>query len=116
MACVYFLVPPLVTHAPRQMWDKTFHVVAYGLFGVLCLRATHGGFRPLRVGPTVLAMLLTLGYGALDELSQASTPGRDGSLPDWSADAVGALLALVSLAVIQGRRAKADSTATRGLR
>ena len=86
--------------------DKLAHAVAYCLLGALSLRACHRGIGPLRQWPTLLAMLMTLTYGALDEWHQAYVPGRFPSLYDWFADAAGAGLSivLVQSAVVWRRR------------
>lgn len=90
--------------------DKLLHVAAYMLLGWLVLRATHGGISELRLGPTVAAFLLTLAYGASDELHQLSVPGRVASVADGIADALGAGLAILLmgfLGSLRARRAKA---------
>jgi len=77
--------------------DKLLHAAAYCVFGFLNLRAFHGGIRPMRQWPTLLAMILTLSYGAVDEWHQSLIPARVASVHDWLADAVGAGLSLVGL-------------------
>lgn len=81
------------------IWDKLIHFLAYGLFGVLCLRAFHGGMNRLRWYSSVLAMTLTIGFGFIDEWHQSMVPGRYSSLPDWIADALGALGAVAIFAL-----------------
>ncbi|MCP3979919.1 MAG: hypothetical protein GY716_11485 [bacterium] len=71
-------------------WDKALHFGAYAVFGALCMRACHGGFRPARAAATAAALAIALGYGALDEWHQSMVPGRDPSFLDWIADALGA--------------------------
>jgi len=78
----------------RLTWDKLLHAGAYALFGLLCLRATHGGFKSLRRPRAVVALILCIGYGAFDEWHQSFVPGRDPSVLDWVADLVGSGLAL----------------------
>ena len=90
--------------APEIVSDKVLHVVAYAAFGVLCLRAWHGGLSPLALRPTVVALLLTVGYGAVDEWHQAWVPGRFASVHDWLADALGAALATGAIGLWFGRR------------
>ncbi len=77
--------------------DKLLHTAAYCVFGFLNLRAFHCGIRPIRQWPTLLAMILTLSYGAVDEWHQSLIPGRVASVQDWLADAAGAGLSLVGL-------------------
>jgi VanZ family protein len=85
--------------------DKLGHAVVFGLLAVLTLRATHGGWRPLRLAPAALAAALVLGWGALDEVHQRFVPGRYASVLDVGADAVGAALALALWALWWGRPA-----------
>jgi VanZ family protein len=65
--------------------DKIYHVLEYGIFGVLLQRCTKAsGFRiPL----TVFAIGAL--YGASDEIHQLFVPGRQCELFDFLADAVG---------------------------
>ena len=77
--------------------DKLLHAAAYFVFGLLCLRAFHGGLRAPRTQAAWSAMLLAIGYGAFDEIHQSWVPGRYSSVPDWLADAAGALLALLAV-------------------
>lgn len=76
------------------IWDKAAHVVAYMVFGLAVLRATHGGLNALQRRPLLWGVLLTLAYGAIDELHQSLVPGRHASLLDWLADALGVAVAL----------------------
>jgi VanZ family protein len=54
----------------------------------------------LAAWPTVFALLLTIGYGMLDEMHQGRVAGRDASLLDWLADIVGAGLSVVALGML----------------
>jgi VanZ family protein len=47
--------------------------------------------------PLLAALLLPLAVGAADEWHQLYLPGRDGSVDDWLADAVGIGLAGLAL-------------------
>jgi VanZ family protein len=95
------------------VWDKLVHAAAYCVLGFLSLRAFHGGIKPLRLTPSLLAMLLTVGYGVLDEMHQSRVPGRDASALDWVADAVGAAVACLAMAVVSGGRAAIRERAAR---
>jgi len=64
-------------------WDKLAHLVEYALLGFLLGRGT---------GRAALAFAVAALYGATDELHQAFVPGREASLFDWFADALGAAL------------------------
>ena len=95
MALVYGLSAQATLPAVESVGDKLVHVGAYALFGLLCLRAFHGGFGELRYGPAILAMSTAALYGALDEWHQSFVPGRDPSVLDWVADVSGAGLSLL---------------------
>jgi len=81
-------------------WDKLAHAVAYAGLAVLALRATHAGLCQPRVRPSILAVALTVAYGALDELHQMQVRGRDPSWRDWLADLFGAGLAVALVAAV----------------
>jgi len=97
MAAVWFLSDAVSLETPELFSDKVLHFLAYGLFGVANMRAFHGGFRRPRLVPTLAAMALTAGYGALDEWRQAGVEIRTASWGDWVADAAGAAGAYLAL-------------------
>ncbi len=66
--------------------DKLVHATEYAVLGALVLVAL-GQRRAL-----ILAVGLAALYGASDELHQTLVPGRDSSVYDWLADAIGATL------------------------
>ncbi len=72
----------------------------------LSIRAFHGGLGRLARWPTVFALLLTIGYGMLDEMHQSRVVGRDASMLDWLADVVGAGLSVVVLGMLALSRSK----------
>jgi len=110
MVLLWFLSGRSDVPAAKYVSDKLLHVTAYAGFGMLSLRACHGGVRPLRRGSTLLAILLAVGYGAVDEWHQSWVPGRFSSVGDWIADVVGVGLAVLLFAVLAcARRATADS-------
>ena len=84
------------------VWDKAAHLVVFGLLGWLTLRATHGEARPLAPGPAAAAFFLVVLWGVLDEIHQHFVPGRDASVRDVVADALGVALALLVWAARQG--------------
>ena len=84
------------------VWDKLAHLVVFGALGFLTLRATHGGSRPLAPGPAAAAVFLVLLWGVLDEVHQFFVPGRDASVRDVVADALGAALAVLVWAAWRG--------------
>ena len=114
MVLIYALSAQESLPAAEYVWDKALHTGAYALFGVLCLRAFHGGLRGLRPLPTLLALTTTLLYAVLDELHQARVPGRDPSVLDWVADAIGAGLSLPLAAWLARRRSSRRATRSAG--
>lgn len=83
--------PPLVT---LPIWDKAVHASAYALLGLFALRATHGRITRLRLGPLLVALAITVGFGAIDEWNQGRFSYRDSSLEDLAADTLGGLAAV----------------------
>lgn len=76
----------IVTPAWLPYADKVGHMGLYGVMGALLAR---GRWRSgSHVSPSILVLLGVL-YGATDELHQAFVPGRDPSLGDLAADAIG---------------------------
>ena len=89
----------VLSHQPsvlgaQLLWDKLLHAAGYTVLGVAAQRATHGGMTAVRPGPALAAVLLTIGYGVLDEIHQSTVPGRESSPADAAADAVGAVMAV----------------------
>ena len=107
MVAVWFLSDAISLQTPELLSDKILHFLAYGLFGVFNLRAFHGGFRRPVLWATVAALVLTGGFGALDEWRQSGVSFRNASWEDWAADLAGAaagwlLLRLVATRVREG--------------
>ena len=72
--------------------DKLFHLMAFGILGLLtmgALQASHGGYPTRQVWLVALAVML---YGILDEFHQYFVPGRSADVYDVLADAIGGLL------------------------
>ncbi len=97
MVAVWFLSDAISAETPDLVSDKILHFLAYGLFGLVNLRAFHGGFRRPVLWATVAALALTAGFGALDEWRQSGVSIRDASWEDWVADLVGAVVAWLFL-------------------
>jgi len=87
-------------------WDKITHAGAYSVLGVLALRAFHGGLHRVTVLRACGAVLLTVGYGVLDELQQSRVAGRHASALDWVADVAGALVAVVFVGALVAFRVR----------
>lgn len=85
---------------PRQANDKALHFVAYMLLAATLATAWQlaGGIRSNRT--LLFAWLAILAYGAFDETTQIPV-GRDCSIWDWFADALGAALGLLLFVLIR---------------
>ncbi|MGD2063353.1 MAG: VanZ family protein [Nitrospirota bacterium] len=87
--------------APVALNDKVCHAVEYAGFTTTLAIALAAGGSPLvltRAGS--LAVL----YGLSDEYHQRFVPGRDSDLADVAADAVGAGIACVALALYRRQK------------
>jgi VanZ family protein len=94
---------------PLPVSDKLVHAVVY--FGLcVVLRLAVGSVAPPKVA-TVIAVGMTVLYGATDEWHQSFTPGRDPDVLDWVADAVGACVAAACW-ILVGRIIRGSSNAT----
>jgi hypothetical protein len=77
--------------------DKSLHVLAYLGLAVVVVRALAGGLpRRIGLGIAATALLITIGYGATDEVHQLFVPGRSGEVGDLMADAGGALVGTIA--------------------
>ncbi|HUP47880.1 MAG TPA: VanZ family protein [Thermoanaerobaculia bacterium] len=74
---------------------KGAHVVAYAILGALNLRAIRGGRPGRRPICVVAAVLLATAVAAIDELHQATSATRTGSLADIGFDFCGAVLGVM---------------------
>ena len=79
--------------------DKLVHG---GLYLILGLSLAWGKARTGSGVPVVVLLLMGVGYGALDEWHQSFVPGRDSSVGDAVADAIGVL---AGFAIFRRRRA-----------
>ena len=82
---------------PGVVGDKTAHLAGYAVLGLLAVRAVAGGL-PARVTVrhAVLALLITIAYGAGDEWHQSFVPGRSPDVYDLLADAAGGAVAVAA--------------------
>ncbi len=80
--------------------DKIFHLVEYFVLGVLLIRAfdhsaalviNKSDFNVGLAKLSILAIIIALCYGAIDELYQRAVPGRSCDLFDYLADCAGSL-------------------------
>lgn len=68
--------------------DKVMHIAEYSPLGWLSLKA----FIPLTPAAFLASIGFSLAYAASDEMHQSFVPGREMSIMDWFADAVGILI------------------------
>ena len=73
--------------------DKVLHAAEYAGFALFLALAISASPSP-RISPWVagIALAAAVLFAASDEFHQTLVPGRDGNLPDFAADAVGAVL------------------------
>lgn len=85
---------------PAGLSDKVGHVLAYGGLALFALRAlARARVAGVNWGSSALAWAIATTYGATDEVHQMFVHGRVAALDDWLADALGAAVALVIVAV-----------------
>jgi VanZ family protein len=85
--------------------DKLAHLTAYIATGGLFVRAALGGSRFVPRAAWLAAAVLGALYGVSDEFHQSFVPGRDASVGDALADAIGSLIgASVGLVIYRNRR------------
>lgn len=87
VAITVLALMPQATVPVTTLWDKSDHLLAFFVLGVLAGHAFSSLPFATRLAPALL------GYGALLELAQSLTPSRVGSIADLVADLVGLLLA-----------------------
>jgi VanZ family protein len=89
-ALIFYLSNQETIPAPQVFanQDKAMHLVEYAPFGWLSLKA----FMPATPAGFLAIMGFSLAYAASDEAHQSFVPGRDASIMDWLADAVGILI------------------------
>ena len=86
---------PYVPGMEKYPLDKIFHVIEYGIFGWLLIRAFRFSF-PDRSFVFLAAVAFFLGvlYAASDEWHQSFVPERDSNPRDLAADALGVSLGI----------------------
>ncbi len=108
MALIFCLSSLPGRSLPEPAWDNLDKLVHALVYGVLAAAFLHGlGRRQSSRKPpatALLAVCLTLLYGASDELHQFFVPGRSTSLADLAADGVGAMLAAVAWYVLDKKK------------
>ena len=72
----------------KRVWDKSLHLVEYGILAMLFCRALIGDGHG-RLASLLLAVVLASAYGASDEWHQSFVPRRSSDVYDWLADSIG---------------------------
>jgi len=109
----HFFIPVLkwlFPHADQTTIDllhigirKFFHFFNYALLTILICRAFRGKSIIWRPQWVILAGMIAIGYGALDEYVQNFIPSRTGSLRDWLIDSSGVVCVL---SIVSARNTK----------
>jgi len=71
--------------------DKLLHVLEFGVLGFLLQRSIYYQYT-VKLKSVLMVLILGIGYGGLDEIHQSFTVGREASISDFLADAVGIVL------------------------
>ena len=99
---------PRPPHLGVESGDKLAHLVAYGVLGVLLMRA----FRFAAACPwwqaALASVLFGTAYGVLDEVHQAFLPSRTCSVEDLVADVMGLIAAALVTWVIGCRIGRSE--------
>ena len=81
--------------------DKLEHFLVFFVFGILLRLTTSNSRYPLiRQNAMLLAIMVGIGYGALDEVHQMLVPYRSPSIYDFIADASGIIAAQIFIALV----------------
>jgi len=92
---------------PGPLSDKDVHALMYGVLCAFIVRALAGSWlAPVTLGTATLAVAITTLYGVSDEFHQRFVPSRTMDAADVVADATGAVLAALALAVAARRRGR----------
>lgn len=91
-------------------FDKVSHLVAYGVLGLLLMRALRGGNGTSDLRAAVPTLAAGGIFGALDELHQSWIPGRSTDILDFAADFAGLVLAVIAMWTLDLLRPETDRT------
>ena len=93
---------PIESPALEAIPDTVLHAAGYTVLYLLAFWAVHEGLAvAARRGGYWLPAMITVLYGASDEFHQSYVPGRVASLHDLAADAAGAVLGILLVAVLR---------------
>lgn len=94
--------------------DKLEHFLIFFVFGILLrLTASHSRYPPIRENAMLVALMVGIGYGALDEVHQMFVPYRFSSADDFIADATGIVCAQIFIALVMWGYAKLQNSRNR---
>ena len=106
----YFYMFEFIIRQP----DKLEHFMIFFVFGILLrLTASHSRYPLIRQNAMLFAMVVGIGYGALDELHQMLVPLRSPSIYDFVADATGIVCAQIFIALAMWGYAKLQNARNR---
>ena len=88
---------------------KLAHSAEYGVLALLAFNAVFASLETLLARIAALALLLVWGVAATDELRQAYSQNRTGSLGDVALDLLGALVALAFIVLVRRRLDRAPT-------
>ncbi len=88
---------------------KLAHPMEYGVLALLAFNAVFASLDTLLARIAALALLLVWGVAATDELRQAYSQNRTGSLGDVALDLLGALVALALIVLVRRRLDRAPT-------
>lgn len=92
--------------------DKLLHASAYAILALLAYVALRRSCRMSSRAAGVFAWIVSVVYGVLDEFHQSYVPGRDPSLSDIVADALGAAVAIGLLTLVAARNRRGADLGT----
>jgi VanZ family protein len=105
MAVTFVVSHQSVVAIPFGAPDYAAHAVNYGVLAALLVWALAGGeFAKVKAPLIVPAVVLAVFYGVSDEFHQSFVPGRDASVLDIIADAIGAVAGACAAALIGRQR------------
>lgn len=95
MAAIFYVSAQSSPPSPGGVPDYVLHAVEYLGLAVVVFRAVSGRLGARVTGARALwTMVVTVGYGASDEIHQLFVPFRTADLRDLLADAAGAAIGL----------------------
>ncbi len=94
--------------------DKLGHFMLFFVFGILLrLTAAYSRYLSVRENAMLVALMVGIGYGALDEVHQMLVPYRHPSIYDFIADAAGIVCAQVFIAIVMWTYARLQNSLNR---